>query len=243
MSNLSIVLIGYGRMGHEVELVALSKGHTIVAKIDNANDWISQSQYIETADMAIDFSIPSEAIQNMRRCLRLNLPLIVGTTGWYDHMKEIEEETQKKNGSILWASNFSLGVNIIFHFNEKLAEVMSRFPEYKPVIHEIHHTQKLDTPSGTAISLANGIIKNYQLLDSWKLEEDGQANTNQLAISHERVGQVPGTHEVSYESEIDRISLNHEAKNRKGFASGAILAAEWLLGKKGFFNMKDVLGF
>lgn len=243
MESLKIALLGYGKMGHEVEKLAFEKGHEIVARIDQSEDWTSQTSQINTADVAIDFSIPKEAIPNMKRCLELDLPLVVGTTGWYENLGEIEEETKQKNGSILWASNFSLGVNILFHFNEKLAEVMSRFPEYKPSIHEIHHTQKLDAPSGTAISLANGIIKNYELLDSWKLKEDGQANLNQLVISHERVGQVPGTHEISYVSDIDEISLRHEAKSRKGFALGAVIAAEWLKGKKGFFNMKDVLGF
>lgn len=243
MEKLKISLIGYGKMGQEIEKMALSKGHTIHAKIDTEEDWDSQKQLLLVSDVAIDFSIPEIAISNMKSCLEMNIPLIIGTTGWYEHMQEIEVETKERKGSLLWASNFSLGVNITFHFNELLAKTMARFPEYKAQIHEIHHTQKLDAPSGTAISLANGIIKSNEQLKAWKLEDGKEMKSSDLPISHEREGQVPGTHEVTYYSDIDEIMLRHEAKNRKGFASGAVLAAEWLMGKKGFFNMKDVLGF
>lgn len=239
MTKLKIILIGYGKMGKEIETIALQKGHEIIHRIDSPEDW-KQLDLIADADVAIDFSIPSIALENMRRAMSLKLPLVIGTTGWYDHMETIEEEVRMTESSILWASNFSLGVNILFHFNEKLANVMSRFPEYKAHVHEIHHSQKLDAPSGTAISIANGILKSYPDLESWKLEEEGLSH---LPISHERLGEVPGTHEITYSSDIDEIGLRHEAKSRKGFAAGAVLAAEWLLGKTGFFNMKDVLGF
>jgi len=242
MTKLKIIIIGYGKMGKEIETIALQKGHSIIHKIDVSEDW-KQLELISEADVAIDFSIPSIALENMRRCMSLMLPLVIGTTGWYDHMEEIEEEVRVTNSSILWASNFSLGVNILFHFNQQLAEIMSRFPEYEPHIHEIHHTQKLDAPSGTAISIANGIIGEYDHLENWKLQENKEIKAPFLAISHERIGQITGTHEISYSNEIDQISLRHEAKNRKGFASGAVLAAEWLVGKKGFYTMKDVLNF
>lgn len=242
MTKLKIILIGYGKMGKEIEAIALQKGHAIIHRIEVAEDW-RQLDLITAADVAIDFSIPNVALENMRRCMSLMLPLVIGTTGWYDHMKTIEEEVAMTNASLLWASNFSLGVNILFHFNQKLAKVMSRFPEYTPHIHEIHHTQKLDAPSGTAISIANGIIEEYQHLENWKLQENREIEAPHLAISHERIDQVPGTHEITYDSDIDQISLRHEAKSRKGFAKGALVAAEWLVGKKGFYNMKDVLGF
>ncbi|NPD46000.1 4-hydroxy-tetrahydrodipicolinate reductase [Lentimicrobium sp. S6] len=243
MNNLKIALIGYGRMGKEIEKVALSKEHVIQARIDTLEDWVTQKSLLLNSNVAIDFSIPEIAISNMKRCLKLNIPLVIGTTGWYEQMNEIEDEVNLKNGSLLWASNFSLGVNITFHFNKLLAKTMARFPEYKVHIHEIHHTQKLDAPSGTAISLANGIIDSNELLDTWKLEESHEIESSYLPISHAREGQVPGTHEIRYTSDIDEIMLRHEAKNRKGFASGAVLAAEWLVGKKGFYNMSDVLGF
>lgn len=243
MRNLKIALIGYGKMGKEIEKIALTKGHIILAKIDTTQDWKTQKQLLLDSDVAIDFSIPKIAISNMKKCLELNIPLVIGTTGWYEQMKEIEEKTKAKNGSLLWASNFSLGVNITFHFNELLARTMARFPEYKAHIHEIHHTQKVDAPSGTAISLANGIINSNAQLKDWKLEEGIEIESNNLPISHAREGQVPGTHEIRYTSDVDEIMLRHEAKNRKGFANGAVLAAEWLVGKKGFFNMSDVLGF
>lgn len=242
MTNLKIIIIGYGKMGKEIEAIALQKGHSIIHKIDVPEDW-KQLDRISEADVAIDFSVPSIALDNMRRCMSLMLPLVIGTTGWYDHMQEIEEEVKRTHASILWASNFSLGVNILFQFNKRLAEVMSRFPEYRPHIHEIHHIQKLDAPSGTAMSIAEGIINEYQDIDSWELQKNTEVDSSHIAISHERIGNITGTHEIIYSSDVDQISLRHEAKNRKGFAIGAVLAAEWLVGKKGFFNMKDVLGF
>lgn len=240
--KLNILIIGYGKMGREIEAVALSKGHQIIHKIDTANDWdlLDPSK----ADVAIDFSMPEIALANINKCMELNIPLVMGTTGWYDQMQQVEEEVKKQNASFLWASNFSLGVNITFYMNQKLAQIMSEFSDYRADIHEIHHTQKLDAPSGTAISLANGILSNTDKYQNWELvEKDQTPQENNLPVTYGREGDVKGTHIITYENEIDKISLKHEAKTRKGFAVGAVLAAEWLVGKQGFFNIKDVLGF
>jgi 4-hydroxy-tetrahydrodipicolinate reductase len=240
-SPLKILLLGYGKMGKEIEAVALNKGHLIVGKIDGKEGWDALDS--TAVDVAIDFSIPGAAIENIQKCIDLNIPLVIGTTGWYDQMKNVEEEVRTKNAAFLWASNFSIGVNILFHLNEKLASVMSDYKDYQPQIHEIHHTQKLDAPSGTAISLARGILTQSNKYQNWQLIEDDQTpQKNQLPITYGREGDVKGTHIVTYENEIDKISLKHEAKTRKGFAVGAVLAAEWLVDKTGFFSMKDVLG-
>ena len=239
---LNILIIGYGKMGKEIEAVALSKGHQIFYRIDSPEDW--QQLEANSIDVAIDFSMPEIAIDNIFKCLDLNIPLVMGTTAWYDRMREVEEEVKKRNAAFLWASNFSLGVNITFHLNQKLAKIMSEFSDYEAKIHEIHHTQKLDAPSGTAISLANGILSNTSKYQNWQLIEDDQTpQKNSLPISYSREGDVKGTHMISYENEMDKISLKHEAKSRKGFAVGAVLAAEWLMGKQGFFSISDVLGF
>jgi len=239
--KLDILIIGYGKMGKEIESVALSKGHQIIHTIDTPDEWNSLNK--EEVGVAIDFSIPEIAISNIKKCVELNIPLVMGTTGWYEQMEQIKEEVKKNNAAFLWASNFSLGVNILFHMNEKLASLMKDF-DYQTGIHEIHHTQKLDAPSGTAISLANGILSNTDKYQSWQLIENDQTpQKNNLPITYGREGDVKGTHIITYENGIDKISLKHEAKTRKGFAVGAVLAAEWLVGKTGFFNIKDVLGF
>lgn len=243
MKKLNILLIGYGKMGREIEKIALKQSHHIIGMIDQKSDWEKYTQIIDITDVAIDFSIPDEAINNISKCRELNLPLVIGTTGWHHELEQVKEETIKFKSSLLWASNFSLGVNILFHFNKKLAEVMSQFSDYNVSIHEIHHDQKLDAPSGTAISLANDILKANAPLKNWYLKEKEEAKNAELPITYERIGKVPGTHEITYSSKIDEITLKHEAKNRQGFAKGAVLAAEWLVGKKGFFEMKDVLGF
>jgi len=239
--SLNILIIGYGKMGKEVEAVALSKGHQIIYKVDIASDWNTLKK--EDVDVAIDFSIPEIAITNIYKCIELGIPLVMGTTGWYEQIEEIKEEVEKRKATFLWASNFSLGVNILFHMNEKLASLMNDF-DYLAGIHEIHHTQKLDAPSGTAISLANGILSNIDKYQNWELIEKGQTpQKNKLPITYNREGDVKGTHIITYENEIDKISLKHEAKTRKGFAAGAVLAAEWLFEKQGFFSFHDVLGF
>jgi len=242
MKSLKIALLGYGKMGKEIEKIAIEKSHTIIARIDNSDDWIEQEKQLEEADVAIEFSTPKTVLDNISRCVKMNLPIIIGTTGWYHEMEKVEEECKRNNASILWASNFSIGMNIFFKINSILAQLTDKFPEYKAHIHEIHHTQKLDAPSGTAIAIANGIIESTKNLDSWELTDDVKhSSKNVLPITYDRVDQVPGTHIITYHSEIDELSIKHEAKSRKGFASGAVIAAEWLMGRKGFYNMGDVL--
>ena len=242
MNSLKIALLGYGKMGKEIENIAIEKAHTIIARIDNAEDWKEQEKQLHEPDIAIEFSTPDTVLDNISCCFAIALPIIVGTTGWYHKLESIKEECKNKNASMLWASNFSIGMNIFFKINTMLAQLTNKFPEYKAHIHEIHHTQKLDAPSGTAIAIANGIIENTKDLDSWELTNDVKHSSKSvLPISYDRVGQVPGTHIVTYQSEIDDLSIKHEAKSRKGFATGAVLAAEWMMGRKGFYSMDDVL--
>ncbi len=242
MKALKIALLGYGKMGKEIEKIAQEKSHKIVARIDNAKDWKTQSEELKLADIAIDFSTPETAKDNIYHCFQLNLPIIVGTTGWYEDLENIKKECIASKSSMVWASNFSIGMNIFFKINTLLAEMAAKFPEYKAQIHEIHHTQKLDAPSGTAISIAKGILEKNENLKSWELIENSKTlSSHVLPITYSREGQVPGTHIVRYQSEIDDITIKHEAKSRKGFAAGAVLAAEWLIGRTGFFSMDDVM--
>lgn len=242
MKTLKIALLGYGKMGKEIEAIAISKGHQITAKIDTEEGWILQSDQLKISDIAIDFSVPNSAMTNINNCFQFKLPLVIGTTGWHNQLESVKLECEKIGGSLLWASNFSVGMNVFFKINTLLANLMSKFPEYKAQVHEIHHTQKLDAPSGTAISIANGVLDQNSKLESWKLIENSIENQDSvLPITYERIEKVPGTHMVKYNSKIDEIEIKHEAKSRKGFAMGAILAAEWLFDKKGFYNMADVL--
>lgn len=231
---MKIALLGYGRMGKAIEEIAKSRGHVIVAKIDkdNPNDSISD------ADVAINFSVPSAAVDNITNTLNQSIPVVCGTTGWLEHKAEIEHLCEEKKGAFLYASNFSLGVNIFFALNEKLAQMMEQHTQYAASIEEIHHTEKLDAPSGTAITLAEGILPHTKQ-QSWKLAEE--ANEQDIAITAKREPQVPGTHTVTYNSETDVISIEHIAHNRDGFALGAVIAAEWIVGKSGIFSMRDVL--
>lgn len=231
---MKIALLGYGRMGKAIEEIAKSRGHVIVAKIDkdNPNDSISD------ADVAINFSVPSAAVDNITNTLNQSIPVVCGTTGWLEHKAEIENLCEEKKGAFLYASNFSLGVNIFFALNEKLAQMMEQHTQYAASIEEIHHTEKLDAPSGTAITLAEGILPHTKQ-QSWKLADE--ANEQDLAITAKREPQVPGTHTVTYNSETDVISIEHVAHNRDGFALGAVIAAEWIVGKSGIFSMRDVL--
>ena len=231
---MKIALLGYGRMGKEIEKIAISRGHSIVIK----KDIHTTNCDISLADIAIDFSIPSAAFDNISNCLNNNVPVISGTTGWLEKYNEIVSLCKKKNGAFIYASNFSLGVNIFFELNNQLAKMMNALEDYHISIEEIHHTKKLDAPSGTAITLAEGIIKNSSK-QSWEL--DGEASKEVIPISAKRIPDVPGTHTVSYNSEVDTIAIKHTAHSRKGFALGAVIAAEWLLHKKGVFSMKDVL--
>jgi 4-hydroxy-tetrahydrodipicolinate reductase len=231
---MKIALLGYGRMGKAIEEIAKARGHKIVAKIDKDNP----NDSIDNADVAINFSVPSAAVSNITNTLNQGVPVVCGTTGWLEHKSNIEQLCTEKKGAFLYASNFSLGVNIFFELNEKLAQMMGQHTQYKASLEEIHHTEKLDAPSGTAITLAEGILP-HTTQNSWKLTEE--ANENDLSITAKREPHVPGTHTVTYSSETDEISIAHLAHNRDGFALGAVLAAEWIVGKSGIFSMRDVL--
>jgi 4-hydroxy-tetrahydrodipicolinate reductase len=230
---MKIALLGYGRMGRAIENIAKNRGHEIVAKIDK--DEIEGT--LEHANVAINFSIPDAAVNNIFSALSLKIPVVCGTTGWLEDLKKVTDFTTKNDTAFLYASNFSIGVNLFFKLNEQLAKMMNNQSEYKVNIEEIHHIHKLDAPSGTAITLAEGIIENSKSSD-WSLSTD---KSDEIQIDAIREGEVPGTHNVTYESSIDAISIKHEAHNREGFALGAVVAAEWIVGKKGIFKMNDVL--
>jgi len=230
---MKIALLGYGRMGKSIEAIALQRHHSISLKVSDAT-----SDYdFSNADVAIDFSIPSVAVFNIKKALDAGVPVISGTTGWLDQYDKIINYCNSKQGTFLYASNFSLGVNIFFEINNRLSQLMSGFPEYSTEMEEIHHTQKLDAPSGTAITLAEQIISNTNYT-KWTLDEP---KPNEILIDAKRIDDVPGTHEIKYNSEIDSISIKHTAHSRQGFAMGAVIAAEWIKDKKGVFTMKDVL--
>lgn len=230
---MKIALLGYGKMGKVIERIALERGHEIVLKKDEFNTYDGLS----TADVAIDFSVPTAAVSNISSCFNNNIPVVSGTTGWLEHFDEMVALCNEKQGAFISSSNFSLGVNIFFELNEYLAKIMSQLDSYKVTMEEIHHTQKLDAPSGTAISLAKGVIENSNY-NNWTLD---QAKNNEIHIEAKRIGDVPGTHTVTYDSVVDSIELKHTAHNREGFALGAVIAAEWLAGKTGIYSMKDVL--
>ena len=233
---MKIALFGYGKMGKEIEQIALQRGHEIVLKIKGTEEYdISQ------AEIAIDFSVPNAALSNIVSCFKNNVPVISGTTGWLDDFDKAIDVRKENNGSFIYASNFSIGVNIFFELNKQLAKMMNSQKEYSINLEEIHHTKKLDTPSGTAITLAEGIINHTSKRD-WQLKErQTQINAETILIEAKRVPDVPGTHIISYESQIDSIEIKHTAHNRKGFALGAVIAAEWLNNKIGIYTMKDVL--
>lgn len=230
---MKIALLGYGRMGQAIEQIAISRGHDIVIKTSSNTGY-----NIKEADVAIDFSIPDAAFNNISNCLNNDVPVISGTTGWLDKYNEAVSLCEKNKGAFIYASNFSLGVNIFFELNEILAKMMTKLEDYKVDIEEIHHTKKLDAPSGTAITLAEGVIKNHSQYSNWKLDESTE---NILPITAKRIPDVPGTHIITYKSDIDTIKIEHEAHSRQGFALGAVIAAEWIIGKTGVFTMKDVL--
>ncbi len=231
---MKIALLGYGKMGKAIEKIALQRGHDIVIKAD-----IDSVYNIKEAEVAIDFSVPDAAYKNVMNCIDNNVPVISGTTGWLEDYEKVVKACQFKKGAFIYASNFSLGVNIFFELNRTLAKLMNKLKQYKVNIEEIHHTQKLDAPSGTAITLAEGIIENSDYMD-WKLIEE-TSNNNELPIVAKRIENVPGTHKVSYDSDVDSIHIKHTAHSRQGFALGAVIAAEWLQNKKGVFTMNDVL--
>lgn len=231
---MKIVLLGYGKMGKAIEKIALERGHSVVLKIsDDINNY-----NIKTADVAIDFSIPEAAVKNISHCLKNDVPIISGTTGWLKNYNDMIALAKEKDGAFIYASNFSLGVNIFFELNKQLAKMMSNLKQYDVDLEEIHHTQKLDAPSGTAITLAEGIIEN-STYNNWSLGKSNVPKT--IPIESKRIEEVPGTHFVNYNSPVDAISISHTAHNREGFALGAVIAAEWIIGKTGVFTMNDVL--
>jgi 4-hydroxy-tetrahydrodipicolinate reductase len=230
---MKIALLGYGKMGQTIERIALERGHEIVLKKDEFNTYDGLSD----ADVAIDFSIPLVAVENISNCFHAGVPVISGTTGWLEHYDEMVALCTAKKGGFISSSNFSLGVNLFFELNEYLAKMMAKFNSYSVKMEEIHHTQKLDAPSGTAISLAKAVIENSTYAN-WTLDNPQE---QQIHIGVKRIADVPGTHTVTYNSSVDTIEIKHTAHNRDGFALGAVIAAEWIVGKQGVFTMKDVL--
>lgn len=232
---MKIALVGYGKMGKIIEEIAQKRGHEIVARLKET----PTAENLNNPDVVIEFSIPEAAYSNIKACLENNIPVICGTTGWLDKRAEINQIALENGTAFLYGSNFSLGVNLFFALNEKLADLMKNVDEYNVQLEEIHHIHKKDAPSGTAISIAEGIFKNNPKFDGWKLEE---TQGNQLGIFAIREEEVPGTHSVYYRSEVDEIEIKHTAFNRNGFALGAVVAAEFIKDKNGIFTMNDVLG-
>ncbi|MEQ1553748.1 MAG: 4-hydroxy-tetrahydrodipicolinate reductase [Ferruginibacter sp.] len=238
---MKIALIGYGKMGKAIEEIAMQKGHEIVLKISKSNVADFTLENVQKCDVAIEFTNPESAIANLKLCINSGVPVICGSTGWGEYEEELQNYCKSKNGSLLHSSNFSIGVNIFFEINKKLAHLMATQKEYNVAIEEIHHTQKKDAPSGTAITIAKQIISERSDKNKWVLSKEN--NNNEISITSKRIDPAPGTHIVSYNSVIDNITIIHTAHNRQGFAFGAVLAAEYILGKKGIFGMKDVLNF
>jgi 4-hydroxy-tetrahydrodipicolinate reductase len=230
---MKIALLGYGKMGKVIERIALERGHEIVLRKSSSSTF----EGLQNADVAIDFSVPDSAVCNITECFATNVPVVSGTTGWLEKYDEIVSLCNEKEGAFIYGSNFSLGVNIFFELNAYLAKMMANLKDYSVSMEEIHHTQKLDAPSGTAISLAEGIIANSEYTN-WTMENPAE---KQIHIEAKRIENIPGTHSIFYDSIVDQIEIKHTAHNREGFALGAVIAAEWLAGKKGVFTMKDVL--
>lgn len=238
---MKIALIGYGKMGQEIEKIALDRGHTIVSIIDHNNLHEFESAAFKSAEVAIEFTTPNTAVNNFKKCFAANIPVVAGTTGWLDYLPEVKDICEKEGKTFFYASNYSLGVNIFFAVNKYLSKIMNNFTDYSVKMEEVHHIHKLDAPSGTAITLAEGIIENIEGKSSWSIQKD--VLPSELAINCIREGEVPGIHKIVYESDADIISIKHDAKNRKGFALGAVLAAEYVKDKKGFLGMNDMLNF
>lgn len=240
---MKIALIGYGKMGHIIERIALERGHEIVSKVDVDNQEEFESEAFASADVAIEFTVPAKAVENYRKSWAAGVPVVSGTTGWNSVLPELKEEIAANGYTLFWASNFSLGVNLFFELNKRLAQMMNRYANYDVAMTEIHHTEKKDAPSGTAITLAEGILENLDRKLEWVLVDSQQSTDNsQLGIEALREGKVPGTHIVKYDSAVDSITIKHEAKSREGFALGAVVAAEFLVGKPaGFYSMADLM--
>jgi 4-hydroxy-tetrahydrodipicolinate reductase len=236
---MNILLLGYGKMGQLIEELALKKGHTIICKINSKNG--QELHLIDTSiiDVAVEFSKPETVLENVKWCIDNQIPVVIGTTGWQENKPELDDYCNNKKGTYFFASNFSIGVNLFFKLNEQLAKKLNPFNEYNPSITEIHHTDKLDTPSGTAITLADGIITNLDRKDKWTNTKSSEPGT--IEIKSERIDPTPGTHTITYESSIDKIEIKHTAHSRLGFATGALLVAEWIIDKKGVLSMDDFL--
>ncbi len=231
-------------MGHMIEEIARERGHEVVAIVEQPEEWeVFESRKFHNADVAIEFSVPSAAVENVLKCFAAGVPVVSGTTGWQRELPEMKEICDKGKGTLLHSSNFSIGVNIFRAVNRRLAELMNPYPQYQPSMEEVHHIHKLDHPSGTAITLAEDIVEVSERLGTWKEEPVDTSKGDELPIECRREGEVPGIHSVKWESPEDTITLTHSAKSRRGFALGAVLAAEWLAGRQGFFTMADMLGF
>ena len=244
---MKIALLGYGKMGKIIEKIATDRKHEIVLTIDHDNLHDLTAENLQKADVAIEFSTPGTALSNIRHCLNAGVPIVVGTTGWYDEIPALKQECQESNKTMIYASNFSVGVNIFFHVNRVLAKLMNNYPYYDVQVEEIHHVQKLDSPSGTAITIAEGILENLDAKQKWvnvltdsNGNSDDNVKTDELLIESHRIDSVPGTHTVIYDSEVDTIEFKHTAHNRNGFALGAVLAAEWIKDKRGFYSVQDM---
>jgi 4-hydroxy-tetrahydrodipicolinate reductase len=239
---MKIVLLGYGKMGKEIEKIALNRKHEIVLKVDENNHKTITKEQLSAGDVAIEFSTPHTVIENIYKCFDAKLPVVVGTTGWYDQFEKIKADCNKENNGLFHATNFSVGVNLFFKMNKYLAELMNNYPEYNVSMEEIHHIHKLDKPSGTAISLAIQVLDKIKRKKEWSIDPATQKNDDTLFIKDVREGEVPGTHIIKYTSDIDDIEIMHKAHNRKGFAFGAVLAAEFLAKKKsGIYTMSDLI--
>jgi len=247
---MKIALLGYGKMGKIIEKIATDRKHEIVLKIDHDNLHELTAENLKKADVAIEFTMPGSVLGNIAKCFEAGTPVVVGTTGWYDELENIKQQCEENNNTLLYATNFSVGVNIFFKINKILAKLMNNYPYYDVQVEEIHHTQKLDSPSGTAITIAEGIIENIDAKKDWlnvlttdDNKNEGNISQNELLIESLRIDSVPGTHTVIYDSEVDSIEFKHTAHNRNGFALGAVLAAEWLQDKKGFHSVQDMFDF
>ena len=243
---MKIALVGYGKMGHIIEQIAIQRGHTIVSAIDINNNDDFNSDAFRSADVAIEFTTPATAFDNYQKCFNAGIPVVSGTTGWTERIGEIKRQCAEDGKTFFYASNFSIGVNIFFAVNKYLAKLMNSFPSYDVSMTEIHHIHKLDAPSGTGITLAEDILEDIERKKQWRLAEEGEKpfdveRPEDLIIHAFREGEVPGIHEIKYESDVDSITIKHDAKSRAGFALGAVLAAEFTAGKKGFLVMNDLL--
>lgn len=245
---MNIILFGYGKMGRMVEQYATARGHSILLKVDSSNMNNLAPEHVKGGDVVIDFSIPEAVLPHIEICFAANVPIVVGTTGWYAQLDQVKSACQTGKHTLLYASNFSIGVNIFFHINKMLAKIMNNYPSYDVQLEEIHHTEKKDSPSGTAITLAEGVITEVSRKIKWVNALIGNPTppvpkSNELLIESHRIANVPGTHSIIYSSEIDNIELKHTAHSRAGFAMGAVVAAEWVKGKTGFFSIEQLFNF